>query len=45
MEPQVQAGGVEDNGVDDTEREGRYAITVVVLWTPIVASRIEIDHV
>lgn len=45
MEPEVQAGGIKDDGVDNTKREGRDTIAIDVLWAPIVAFRVEVAHV
>lgn len=45
VEPEVEAGDIEDEGVDDAEGEGGDTIAIVVLWAPVVPSRIEVGHV
>ena len=44
LEPDEDAGRVEQDRIDDADADGGDGIAVVVLLAPIVASRIEVDH-
>ena len=44
MIPDVEAGQIEEDGVDDADGHGRHAIAVVVLRAPVMASWVQIQH-